>query len=44
LAGVGSDPFGGGGKKTFLTWAFSYAVLNHGDGGIGLRPSLLFAP
>jgi hypothetical protein len=44
LTGVGGDPFGGGGEKTFLTRAFSYAVLNRGDGGVGPRPSLLFAP
>jgi hypothetical protein len=44
LAGFGSDPFGGGGKKKhFLTRAFSFAVLNRGDGGVGPRPSLLFA-
>jgi hypothetical protein len=45
LAGVGGDPFTGGGKKTtFLTGAFSYAVINHGDGGVSPHPSLLFAP
>jgi hypothetical protein len=45
LAGVGGDPFGGRSKQnTFLTRAFSYAVLNRGDGGVGPRPSLLFAP
>jgi hypothetical protein len=45
LAGVGGDSFGGGGeKKTFLTRAFCYAVLNRGDGGVGPRLSLLFAP
>jgi hypothetical protein len=31
-------------KKTFLTRAFSYAIRNRGDGGVGPHPSLLFAP
>jgi hypothetical protein len=44
FAGVGGDAFAGGGKKTFLTRAFSYAVHNRGDGGVGPHPSLLFTP
>jgi hypothetical protein len=30
-------------KQHFLKVALSYVVLNRGDGGVGPRPSLLFA-